>query len=515
VHAWENRGKLINQLNCHVAASVLDTTTPAGEPLLQYYTDVAPPPEEMYGAVTWAELGQAAAECGQALGARTPDFATGVDPSTLPAVAAASLLHNDIFAPTMLYPIYGSPQCPSAPEKLTCATAVNLCPTDPLDDSQTPWKRPTAGVLLLPDAMREAMGVAPDVDLKTDKEYTTSYAKDSNAADQRAAWISGESEGAVKYNFPLIRDGCSDSPDPECLLPAFGTGAGFYYPGFQPGVNQDGGKAGGAGCHSRLSSNSIDQTNAYGPGGLNLVSSYSCRCEEKLAGSVPRKDPENDTRQPWAAWVEHAMKFQERFPNVNLSGHLDFDYTPFSNQYTCEAFPSWFWDEAMCWNSDIRSTIALNNAIYFYKDRWSNAMGPYTDYSIPEAEYQRAFQGWTETPMSYATFKEHGNIGFIMLPAGSCSQTGQEDIVQCAQEKFDGFQEDVEDALEMLVNDDSQNIGLGSPVVFARSWRSDDEVDSTAAKWQTFFFCDEFDGEKYSVQVEGSGDDTECRLVAS
>ena len=100
---------------------------------------------------------------------------------------------------------------------------------------------------------------------------------------------------------------------------------------------------------------------------LNLVSSSSCRCEEKLAGSVPRADPENDYRQPWAAWVEHAIKFQERFPNVNLSGHLDFDYTPFSNQYTCEAFPSWFWDEAMCWNSDIRSTIALNNAIYFYK----------------------------------------------------------------------------------------------------------------------------------------------------
>ena len=151
------------------------------------------------------------------------------------------------------------------------------------------------------------------------------------------------------------------------------------------------------------------------------------------------------------------------------------------------------------------------------RDRWSNAMSPYTNYSIPEAEYQRAFQGWTETPMSYVTFKEHGDIGVIMLPAGSCSQTGQDDHVQCAQDAFDGFQEDIEDALEKLVNDDFSfaNFGLGSPVVFARSWRSDDEVDSTAANWQTFFFCDEFDGEKYSVQVEGSGDDTECRLVAS
>ena len=120
--------------------------------------------------------------------------------------------------------------------------------------------------------------------------------------------------------------------------------------------------------------------------------------------------------------------------------------------------------------------------------------------------------------MSFATFKEHGNIGVIMLPAGSCSQTGQDDHVQCAQDAFDGFREDIEDALEKLVNwgvDDGINFGLGSPVVFARSWRSDDAVDSTVAKWQTFFFCDEFDGEKYSVQVEGSGDDTECRLVAS
>jgi hypothetical protein len=366
--------------------------------------------------------------------------------------------------------------------------------------------------------MREAMGVAPDVDLKADKEYTTSYARDSNCADQRAAWISGEFDGA-EYNYPLYRDGCSG---PECNLPAFLTGAGFYNPGFQQGVNQDGGKAGGAGCHSQLSSNSIDQTIAYGPGGpedqvLNLVSSSSCRCEEKLAGSVPRKYPEKDPRQPWAAWVEHAMKFQDRFPNVDLSGHFEVDdYTPFSNQYTCEAFPSWFWDNAMCWNSDIRSTIALNNAIYFYKDRWSSAMSPYTNYSKPEAEYQRAFWGWTETPMSFATFKEHGNIGVIMLPAGSCSQTGQDDHVQCAQDAFDGFQEDIDDALEKLVNDDFfPNFGLGSPVVFARSWRSDDQVNNWNAQWQTFFFCDEFDGEKYSVQVEGSGDDTECHLVAS
>ena len=117
--------------------------------------------------------------------------AAGTDPSTLPAVAAASLLHNDIFAPSKIYPTYGDPQCPSAPEKLTCATAVSLCPTAPGDDSQTPWTRPTAGVLLLPDAMREAMGVAPGVDLKADKEYTTSYAKDSNCADQRAAWKGG------------------------------------------------------------------------------------------------------------------------------------------------------------------------------------------------------------------------------------------------------------------------------------------------------------------------------------
>ena len=64
------------------------------------------------------------------------------------------------------------------------------------------------------------------------------------------------------------------------------------------------------------------------------------------------------------------------------------------------------------------------------RDRWSSAMSPYTNYSKPEAEYQRAFWGWTETPMSYATFKEHGNIGFIMLPAGSCSQTGRALIIR-------------------------------------------------------------------------------------
>jgi hypothetical protein len=247
-------------------------------------------------------------------------------------VTPATLWLNDLFTPSQMYPSSGGghdgngdPWCPNDGNDGFLTTTS--CSSGPWDFAQLGVLAGYSMEKLFPhfEAMQDA-----------DWNYGVFYPFDSNSVEKRCRWL----ESYQAYDCPggwLPWNG-SFGPDSTKL------GAGGYPAGnpFTDPAGDKGGKGGGAGCHFEATKNAIDQTDAIDPFGRNLVMDNHCQCNADAFG----KD--------WDQWIDNWLLYAKP--------KKEFDY---QGWFKGGKAPSWAGDIAMCWMSNPRDMIGLQNALWF------------------------------------------------------------------------------------------------------------------------------------------------------
>jgi len=428
---------------------------------------------------------------GTGLIVRAPDFITGGGFEATPVVPA-SFWHNDISAPSQFYPHTGNVWAPLPNDNWD---GFYNTPFDPQTEI-APWTYASVGVVvggslnkLYPDDFDNIQSY--------DWGWGVFYPTDSNAVDKRCRWR-GDHDG---YDCP---GGWMDStglynPDSDH------KGAGSYQSG-NPDAYGDGDydHGGGSGCHFDTGAQGIDQPDQADWEPNNVVKDAHCQCNDALRGD-----------NQWADWFDvFATGLKQK------SGFEDRAWLDAGGALA----PSWAADASMCWVSNPRDLIMIQNQMYWQRQRWNNALIPKTDFTSTDSSEMRKYWGWNEIPVSREIVEDHSEWDSIMikLPADVCnSDMGAGDTVKCL-----GTTEaaDLESQLDDFVTGGKlvpglDNIGKrpGSYVVFAREWGQTSESSTgsnlgssfAGVNWQRWFFCEDWTSPsgKYKIVHNKPSDD--------
>jgi len=417
---------------------------------------------------------------GQGVMVRAEDFESSSTGFTS-AVAAATFWVNDIFAPSMFYPTAGNTWFPNQ-------GSDGFSSTDWMNPSGVagaagPWTWAALGVVV----GSKMDGLFPEFDnIQTDEwNWGVFYAADSNAADKRCVWL----DDYQGYDCPGYWGQNGDfSPDNTK------KGAGAYQMG-SPFAGS--GKGGGAGCH--FDGAAIDQEDS--DGWTNLVGNSNCQCNWDLSG--------ND----WQDWFW--MFVQNRKPKP---GFEDRNWLRGGDKA-----PAWAMDSAICWNSNPRAMIMMQNNLYWNKLEWNNAMIPKADWYNWDTAEQRKYWGWNEVPADTKFMEDAGNWDTIMikLPAAVCDKNdgdwGKFDGPEClgtaeSQQLELDLKEFVQQG-KLLVGAEHSGERPGSHIVFVREYADSwDQLTATASgsppnlNWQRQFFCANWNSANGLYQVVDSAD---------
>jgi len=398
---------------------------------------------------------------------RTPDFFNGGDEIVLPA----TFWHNDIYAPSQMYPTISSPWCPN--NGWDGYYSTDSC-------TEGPWNFATVAVVMA-DAMQDMW---MDFSRIQEDDWTLGvfYASDANAADGRCVYRADFGG----YDCPggwLDFDTLVFTADDEH------TGSGSYQPGNPEYVGLiDGG--GGTGCH--FDTFSIDQPDAYDAEGRNLVQDASCQCNYAYKGA-------------WGEWVENWNSNTEQKKgfeaNSWLDGGLGGDGT---------LAPAWGADAAACWMNNPRDMIQLQNELYWARSRWNNQLLPQSDWSSQTSEELRKYWGWNEIPVAKKIVydPQQWDAIIIKLPADACNtgDWGKNDDPSCLSS---AAQDQLEYDLDQFVINGKLVPGLdyissrpGSYVLFVREYGNTYGTGSEiGVNWSREFFCSNWVSPKHKYEV--------------
>jgi len=298
--------------------------------------------------------------------------------------------------------------------------------------------------------------------------YGVFYGTDSNSADQRCRYLASHGGWDCPGHWVTPQGSRQDNSK---------GGAGGY-PAGNP-YAQGGG--GGAGCHFKYSSGTMDQFDADG---TNLVQDNDCQCNYALKGNG------------WQDWVNQWI----------YHGHSKSAFAgqePWFAGGTKKA-PSWAVDIAACWVNNPRDMIYIQNMIWFHRYDWSNQLVPQSSWNVNDAGSQRYYWGWNEVPVDAHAVNLPSNWDAIVikLPAAICPGTsGGSDTIKCLSASA---QIDLENQLDWYVQKSFLRVGFqdighrpGSYVVLLREW---EEKTNT---WQRYFFCENWNADKYKIVFNG------------
>lgn len=382
-------------------------------------------------------------------------------------VKPATFWHNDIFAPSQLYPTISSPWCPNYGGDGFYSTGS--C-------SDGPWNYATVAIVIT-DSMEQAFQNFGNIQ---DDNYDMGvfYASDANAADGRC--IFRQEYGG--YDCP---GGWSDwdwgfSGDQEH------HGSGVYAPGNPYKLGFDGG-GGGVGCHFDKNQGAIDQTDADSGMG-NLVENENCQCNGAYRGN-------------WGAWVDgwvqnsrQKQEFEQQRTWLGGGGGKA---------------PAWAADTAACWLTNPRDMIDLQNALFWKRFDWNNQLIPQSDWGSGQSSELRKYWGWNEVPIGKWTSDDAQNWDsvIIKLPADACQRGdwGMYDDASCLDKSA---QKQLETDLEQFVQQGKLKPGKsnrgkrpGSYILFVREYADD------SRNWQRYFFCKNWESPNRKYHTRHNGDD--------
>ena len=331
----------------------------------------------------------------------TPRFNLSVTSSVVPA----SFLHNDIIAPSIVYPSLGggggNPMCPN--QGSTGFSSAPYCPPDQASGETGPWNFAQLAYVI---GINMPVMFEKFDELQSDTwGYGVFYGSDSNSVDKRCKYFA-DADGWDCPGYWLDSDGHATPYSDR-------HGAGVY-PAGNPYVNSKNG--GGAGCHFDPSVKQIDQTDAINYDGDNLVSDKHCQCNYKLKGGAA----------PWKDWVYQWLDYAQP-----KSGEL------WQGWFKRGKAPSFALDFTACWTNNPRDMIGLQNALYFASFDWNNFLIPQAGYDWNTPASWRGWWGWNEVPVSRATMDDPTNWDAIVikLPPAICGHDGADDMLHCLSDK--------------------------------------------------------------------------------
>jgi len=382
---------------------------------------------------------------------RTVDF---FDSGNDVQVKPATLWHNDIYAPSQMYPTVASPWCPNDGYD-------GFYPTSSCSDD--PYSFATVAVVMagsMDQMFQDFSGIQDE-----NWGWGVFYASDANAVDKRCALQDGGWDcpgGWIDFNSGQF----SQRNDKK--------GPGSYGAG-----NPDAGLGGGgAGCHFDSNANAIDQPDA--DAAENLVQDANCQCNYAY-------------RSDWGDWVSAWV-----YHTVQKSGFENRDWLNGVNRA-----PAWGVDTAACWVNNPRDMINIQNALYWSRSDWNNQLIPKSDWNSPRTEQQRRYWGWNEIPVpkSVADDPMSWDAIIIKLPADVCAtgDYGAGDNPYCLSA---AAQQQLENDLEEYVNQNKLKLGTdniahrpGSYILFAKEYgttylgTTSQAAAGGGVNWSREFFC--------------------------
>lgn len=412
---------------------------------------------------------------GKGIIVRAPDFISTGDEKVVPA----TFWSNDIAAPSQFYPSSGNIWFPNDGSDgygdLSYQKAFA-----PAGEAG-PWTFASVGAVI----GTSMSTLYPSFDSIQDQDWGWGvfFATDANAVDQRC----------------IYWDDNNGWDCPGGWLDSFGNfdtttgskGSGNYYMGNPDAFGFDGG-GGGAGCHFAQGYNTIDQPDSNNPD-RNLVRNANCECNYALNGNE------------WKDWFDEF--------STNLKQKDAFADSRYWLGGGGGKAPSWAMDATMCWVSNPRDLIMMQNQLYWNRQNWNNQRVPLSDWGSGDSPEMRKYWGWNEIPVDRNIVEDtnHWDAVMIKLPTDICNNHfGSQDTVWCLG---DSEQWDLENQLEQFVQQGklvpgAGNIGSrpGSYVVFVRDWGSPwgssvessrnhtREVGSSfsGVNWQRWFYCEDW-----------------------
>lgn len=412
---------------------------------------------------------------------RTPDFFDG---GGIQTVVPATLWHNDIYAPSQMYPTISLPWCPN--NGWDGFYNTDTCANDPVG----PWTFATVAVVMA--GAMESMYTDFKKIMDPDWGWGVFYGSDSNAADSRCLYLANDGG----WDCP---GGWIDEHSGEFFADHSRHGSGGYAPGNPDATGVENG-GGGSGCHYDSSAHAIDQPDATSDKG-DLVSDSNCQCNYKF-------------RDDWNEWVEVWTWHTQQKPGFENRDWLD---------GSGKLAPAWGVDTAACWVNNPRDMIGIQNALYWQRSSWNNQLIPASDWSSKSSEEYRKYWGWNEIPVSKLIVDDALNWDAIIikLPADLCENGawGGDDIPDCLS--ADGKNQ-LEQDLDLFVQQGKlvpgmQNAGNrpGSYILFAREYGQTYGAsggDDFGVNWSRYFFCTNWvsPSGKYQVVHANPGDDSVC-----
>lgn len=353
-----------------------------------------------------------------------------------------------------------------------------------------PWKYASVGAVV-GSAMNQLYPNEFDNIQAYDWGWGVFYAKDSNAGDQRCEWWDSHQGWDCPGGWIPLAGGWEAGGH---------EGSGNYPPG-NPNNHPENGGGGGAGCH--YGHQDIDQPDSSGS--ENLVGNSNCECNYNLSG--------ND----WHDWVwafinsvKQKSNYASSRPWLGGTGNLA---------------PGWAMDASICWVSNPRDLIKMQNALYYLKTSWNNQRVPQSNWDSGNMDDLRKYWGWNEIPVNTDIVENPDNWDAVMikLPTAICEDHhdyGLTDSAKClGQAEMKALESDLDgfvNAKKLIPG--AQNVGFrpGSYIVFAREWGQ--TWDSTTSKgelgsgwsginFQRWFYCESIIIGKYeTVHMPPSAD---------
>jgi len=388
-------------------------------------------------------------------------------------VVPFSFIHNDIFAPTTMFPTAwdgmrgnGNPNCPN--DGSNGFYSMHPCGKDPKTGDTGPWNYATMAYILL-DAL-DNNEVYKDWANVQDANWNGGvfYPTDSNAVDQRCMY-NDKGAHASFYDCP---GGYIDANSGNFRQDSSAKGAGGYSMG----------SGGGVGCHYD-GAGTIDQTDAIN-NNQNLVGSRWCECNYNFKGN-------------WYAWVEQWIS--HAWNKKSQDGWFDGG---------SKLAPSHALDQAACWMNNPRDMIDLQNVIYWKRTTWSNQKAPASKWDVANLPTLRSYWGWNEVPVSIDVARNAAlrSAVVIKLPAALCPfSDGGMDTIACLPY---GHQRNLEGDIDVWVQNGILRLGFGnvknrpgSYVVFAREW-ANVGPGYAYANWQRWFYCETWISPSRKYQIK-------------
>jgi len=409
---------------------------------------------------------------------RAPDFITD-DPTK---VVPGTFWSNDIVAPSQFYPTQSNVWFPNSGSDGYMDITFQST-----DQPEGPWSYASMGVVVGTSMEKLYPNDFANIQAE-DWGWGVFYPTDSNAVDQRCQRLDDRNG----YDCPggFLDDNGGFSPDSSS------KGSGNYKAGSATALGQ--GFGGGAGCHFDNNANTVDQPDASV---TNLVGNANCECEYLLKGDGG----------DWSDWVTEMVQ--------HLQQKSDFQDRQWLGPNSQGKAPGWAIDSTVCWVSNPRDLIKLQNQLYWRRNEWNNGMVPQTDLTSGDSEQIRKYWGWNEIPVDREIVENDQNWDSIMvkLPADLCNDGswGGSDSISClGQKEKVALEADIDSFVQngkLLTGYDNVGSHPGSDIVVVREWGAPFD-DHGGVNWSKWFFCEDAVIGKYKITSDDPAGNGACYL---